>query len=640
MLRYLENEGALLPHVLPELLLTYEYYQIMFKYCSNLLTLVEMFNEEKFNAYSAQCYLDVILQSIKIFILHDIKLFDVEIRRTPSEDIEMDERLSGVSTLTPLPCQIVILRPNIYIYTKNEHVLLYWLQYHFDNQKHRLWKSPLLDELNQLKPKEIKLFEEDLNDSLVFACVTVAYCPYLTQAVSDMYVPPVTFEEHHHNACTIIKAWNLLRLSYEVDPDDIVHPNGINMMLLTLYLYEILPSFYPTETLTLQAKLTQCSKANINLTNSSEHQIVYSVSFFNNESESFSSETEVFRIPSKRTGVFKIEYQAKKISSQKAILILSGELPGQKYGRSRAIHLNGVTDLNFCTKQSEFKCECYTIYRMKIALHSPYNMPDTYEIFYAITNDQNPKDEPEELELYSWKEYILGKVPKRMYTREYEFKITNPEDGFIFEPIICCQMIPVRIYKMFLVGKHGDWCFEIRIVPKISKHIHEVINVSLPRGFNSQACSCREKSTEIPLICPRTIHINIPSKNNLFYKSTREMFIACTDEQFLAFWRKYLPIRVVFNILRNLFYADKACLKAQGYVEFLLRSHVYNVRTDVNSPFTAVKRVTIEDIASDITTDLLIHAEPSFDPNTGNYLELETLSGMEKRYYKLNFYES
>lgn len=132
-------------------------------------------------------------------------------------------------------------------------------------------------------------------------------------------------------------------------------------------------------------------------------------------------------------------------------------------------------------------------------------------------------------------------MPKRIFSKEYQFIITNPEEGFVFEAIICCQMLSVKIYKMFMVGQHGDWCFELKSISKLSKQNHEVINVSLPRGFNSQTCSCREKNSDIiPLICPKTIHINIPAKNNLFFKATREMFIACADEQFLAFWRKYL----------------------------------------------------------------------------------------------------
>lgn len=406
MLIFLHSQGAIMPHVFPELLLTYEYYEIICTYCPHLLSLKDTFTKQKFHEYSARCYLDLILQSVKIFILNRLKMFDVEIEPPTSEEQNSEERLSAISTLTPITYNIHVLRPNNSIYSTNEHILLYWLQYHYDGQKNRLWKSLLTDGTNRLPEKEIKLFEENMNDSLVFACVTNAYCPYLSNTLMDMYVPPFSFEEYHHNACTIIKAWNLLNFSFTVEPDDIVNPNGVNMFLLTLYLFEILPSFFPKDLLTLQAKLTQESKASINLTNSSEHQIFYAVTFFNNDSGSFTAETEVFKLPPKKVATLKIQYHAKKISSQRAVLVLSGELPGQKYGRSRAIYLNGLTDLNYSVKKVEIKSECFKIERMKIQLFSPYNVPDIYEIFYAITSDE--KTETEALQLHSWKEYVQG----------------------------------------------------------------------------------------------------------------------------------------------------------------------------------------------------------------------------------------
>ncbi|KAL3282031.1 hypothetical protein HHI36_005234 [Cryptolaemus montrouzieri] len=100
-------------------------------------------------------------------------------------------------------------------------------------------------------------------------------------------------------------------------------------------------------------------------------------------------------------------------------------------------------------------------------------------------------------------------------------------------------------------------------------------------------------------------------------------------------------IRAVFNILKMLFYADSSCQKLQDYIEIFDKTHVYNVYTDVNSPFSAVKQVSIGDVTSERTTEILIHANPSFDPaGESVFLELESLTRFEKRFYKINFYES
>ncbi|KAK9870423.1 hypothetical protein WA026_007993 [Henosepilachna vigintioctopunctata] len=639
MLNYLKSKGALLPHVFPEFLLTFEYYEIIHEFNPQLPEIKQKFGEAKFLSYSAQCYLDVVLQSIKLFILNHIQLFDLKM--TSSVDFGTDDQSSDYSISTQ-PYTVKNLIPNCFVYTQKEQILLYWLQYHFDNHKDVLWESLFVGDMEKLDSREIKSLGENLRDSLVFACVTAAYCPYLTHKLTNMYVPPLTSEEYHHNACVVIMAWNSLKLSFLVEPNDIVNPNDVNMFLLTLYLYEILPSFYPRESLTLKAKLTQESRAHISLTNRSRHQILYAVIFFNNESESFTSETDVFKLPTGKTGLFEIKYQAKKISSQKAILILSGELPGKKYGRSRAISLNGITDLNYCTVSLEFKCDCFKIYKKKINLFSPYNLPDTYEVFYKIIEQGTENVVQEETELLSWRKYILGKVPKALFSKECEYVITDPEKGFFFEPIICCRIMLVKIFKIFMVGKHGDWSFDVKIVPKMSKQIHEVINVSLPRGFHSQVCSCREKTTDIPLICPRTVHITIPSKNNLFFKATKEMFIACTDEKFLAFWKKYLPMRTVFNVLKVLLFIDKSGMITSDYSILFEKTRTFNIYTDVDSPVTAMRQLTIDDVTSEEGTEMLIHLNMAFDQtvDSSTILTMESLSKIWRRYYKLNFYES
>lgn len=48
-----------------------------------------------------------------------------------------------------------------------------------------------------------------------------------------------------HNAICLVTAWRTIRLGFMITPMELIDPNSVQMLMLTVHLYQILPTYLP-----------------------------------------------------------------------------------------------------------------------------------------------------------------------------------------------------------------------------------------------------------------------------------------------------------------------------------------------------------------------------------------------------------
>ncbi|KAL6260240.1 hypothetical protein P5V15_007773 [Pogonomyrmex californicus] len=192
-----------------------------------------------FDSRSKQCWLDVILQTYKCFVLrgiHKRKFWNgfsatgLSKRSTVYRESIISSTSRFVYTAIHVIPQIAFLigytfpsSPRQYELHESairnianlpnreltpdeccseEKFLLAWLQYHYEQQRARDWMADRRVILNPRKKQDvaarrtIQNFHRDLSDGLVLIAVTVAYCPFLIdEHFSNLYICPKTKKE-------------------------------------------------------------------------------------------------------------------------------------------------------------------------------------------------------------------------------------------------------------------------------------------------------------------------------------------------------------------------------------------------------------------------------------------------------------
>ncbi|KAK0077553.1 hypothetical protein PV326_009980, partial [Microctonus aethiopoides] len=236
MLTFLLLQNAHVSHINSIYLLNYD------DYCAINPRMVNI-EETIFEARSRQSWLDIILQTYKQLVLSKLRANaisaianDTKINQ-PIDIVRSVSSTSCVQLLTDADINIIVERAQEKSHFEPESILLAWLEYHFEQQCKENWLSNYLKTINSmeekvnLQQKIIDNFEDDLIDSLVLITVTASYCPYLIDEYFDnIFINPKNPEEYLHNAICVVRAWRKIRLGFIIEPQEIVHPNSVQML--------------------------------------------------------------------------------------------------------------------------------------------------------------------------------------------------------------------------------------------------------------------------------------------------------------------------------------------------------------------------------------------------------------------------
>lgn len=531
VIEHLTSKRGVLSHIKPEHLLQYDDYMSYMK--KDPLTESIVCDEETFFRYSAQSWIDLLLQTFKVYVLPNVKLP----KRISNTCITIDEnekdvrkKLETIVINWQRIAEMSEEEMEINIYGRNEVILLAWFRFIFYEY------HPLLFEHDWLCRKRFTNFRDDFLDFLALIVLTAVYCPYLYNDLKDVYVPPKTYEQAFHNACTVIIAWNKVRISYHINPTELIVANETQLVLLSAYLYQVLPTLRPSDTIVMEAPLSKETKKQIPIKNTISATVSYQVLFFENEKGYFSANTESIVIGPKRTGSVTITFFARRVQKTRCVLLLSGETPGYKYAKNLAYYIEGVPNISY---YDEINHKLYTPFLYEhlteiVHIYSPYKVAATYDIF---VHHHVPSDASE---IYKYKTVKAAFIPRMIYNPNNQIHCDKDGHATTHSTICTMSTFNADFYVYFFNEEIGDFCMRLRVEPKKKrKNQFEVITVPLPRGFLDFPCYCSD-SELFNLNCPKTLFALIPCRNNIMWDCMQRMSVKTLGEEQFHFWKKYL----------------------------------------------------------------------------------------------------
>ncbi|CAG9854373.1 unnamed protein product [Phyllotreta striolata] len=619
MLRFMEGYKVFVKNLNPELLLHYERY-VIFKTMlidEENLSGDHILSEEEFDALSRECWLDLLIKIYKLFH-YDRLLKDVPPRtgKLEVDDIYSDEfRKYYTNNIESMP-------PDI---NECETKLMLWVEFHYNEQRNKLWPN------HNLQHRNIRDLTCDLRDSLPLAAVMAAYCPYLSDIFKDIYFEKPDNAAHcplHHNACLISEAWNRLNLSFKISTTSIFKPNNIEMLFILSYLYAVLPSFYPLETITIKSHLGKTSSAKVILKNPGLSTISYVPKLFLNDTESFHIECDHILIPSKGEKDLIVSYTAKHIIKEEAVLLVTGEDGGERFAKATAINLIGIPDILHFIQEIKVKVDLYETVTRTINIVSPYAQSyqaNTY--FYLFQEGKPPLTMNDFVSVTA-----LSDLPRQL---DLDGVCVFNETGVHKLTIKMCFVASGDwIYYIYFLNKDvGIFSVKIQIRAEPSPEMFETILVKVNTSFDPLA-PCRCKPHAKNLLCSRILYVDIPNQNKDLLEGLRNMIKIYARKDEIDFWNTHLVFSKGIHIFRvyldNTYNEDLVPFK-----QVLYPSVTYKLNKS-NSQFSTDDVFYIDDTTSEGTQKLLIHWNSREMPKH-EHLTLSAVHGLEIRDYKLQF---
>ena len=319
ILAVLQLHGAHLPHISPETLLVPDEYNLWFQKVNNREP--DMLELERFRSNSSRAWIDILLQTIKVFVLAKV-------------------------TVNP---KFVGKQSNVY--SHQELTLLEWLNNNFEANKHNL-----VDMIGDtIIDRRVVNFDLDLMDGTVLACCLLQFVPHLkTTLLNRLYLQPQNPEHCLHNASKIIESLQSIAFDFDITVSDIIMPNPIFMLLLCTHLFLRLPSYLPKKDINFEGTLTpenHSTTYEVKIENPSQKTLTYSVFVKGEDSDFFTLPKGVnIRVPPKGVAYLPVSYVVQFVSEKRAILLLVGE-PGTNHGSVLSFNLIGkvsnIIPLNF-----------------------------------------------------------------------------------------------------------------------------------------------------------------------------------------------------------------------------------------------------------------------------------------------------
>ncbi|KAI4464355.1 cilia- and flagella-associated protein 47 [Holotrichia oblita] len=490
-IRFLSAAGAYFPHVRPELLLEYSSYCLYVKNCYENGQ-EQLLNPTDFYRISKQCWLDLLLQTYKIFVLNTLcNRVEESQSKCPLHEIFRNlPRTTGTTSN---------------LFSDNELMLLNWLNFNYEEIRQRYWSDN-----PALQARNIIYFNHNMEDGFVFAAVTLAYCPYLEEHFKKLYPKPVSYEDALHNNITVLEAWKLLNLTIQISPQTLMQSHSVVNLMLTAYLFEILPEMYPCELMKFHSGLSQTHSSRLTITNQNDFPVCYKPIFIGPSETNFGTDCDFYVIPANNKCVVLVSYTAKFIRSDQCALILSGECAGYHYAKSKVVNLHGMLNVKHVITTITFTSELYTSKKRSFDLKSPYNT--NRETSYTIQFTPKSCDTIEDLNSMPFQSEVSNLTLYRLFPLTAEL-VCN-EDGVGVLNTLCSTWFTKEVCTVIYFSNSSVGCFGVAIVSKVkpSSPYRELIDIAIPT-INRRSSSKRSY---------KVVYMKIPAKNKLMWSTVIE----------------------------------------------------------------------------------------------------------------------
>ncbi|XP_035984268.1 cilia- and flagella-associated protein 47 isoform X2 [Fundulus heteroclitus] len=305
MLAFLRVQGACLCHIRAEYLLDVLEFR---HWCSWQDKDAENgldWSSVDYESLSKRSWTDVLLQTYKVLVLSRVPEKGVT---TPVTPADTDQVLLDDSQ--PLASNV---------YSQRESHLLSWLNTNYQKARRTVW-----DRDGVPSSRWIVNFDLDLTDGLVLAAVMAAHCPYLIRShFQRMYTSPSSLEQILHNNVIVVQALTLLGLNINIKPTDLCNANAVQLLVLCVHLYETLPHYLPSQTLTLTGGLHSTFSTQVRLKNPSSRPLRYKVLLLGEDAHLFSLPAgSMVTIPTKSSAELTVEFSCLFLRPAEAVLLL------------------------------------------------------------------------------------------------------------------------------------------------------------------------------------------------------------------------------------------------------------------------------------------------------------------------------
>ncbi|KAG5334446.1 CFA47 protein, partial [Acromyrmex charruanus] len=662
ILDFLLSQGAYLVHVSPQFLLNYDDYlisidivqsNVSYKAQRNNLNTscvsYERLSRQLFESRSKQYWLDVTLQTYKCFVLRRIHEYKYWMSPRPSKR-STEYRESTVSSTSSLPKQSKLHERAIENIANlpscklapddrcsEEKFLLAWLRYHYEQQRVRDWMTDRRIIVNPQEKqdvaeyREIQNFHYDLSDSLVLIAVTAAYCPFLIdEYFSNLYICSRNKQEMLHNAICLVTAWRKIRLGFIITPMQLVNPNQVQILMLVVHLFQVLPSYVPRVKVKFNCSLSQIVTKQINVSNPTDNIVNYLLLLINDDNHFFTilKPESSLRLNAYGSGQIQIQFHAKKIQKNRAYLILCGRAIGSHFGRNQIIILEGHIDNLGIASKYIIRSKLYQIFETNLKIRVPYQNAAEYDIWMT---DERPSN-PATLKMTQWRELRARKIPRRLFLNQDLIVVAEGESEAHLSISVACILPKQQTFWLIFQAKTGDFIIQINSVWQ--KSINDCIVVQ----WTAQGeCICSNQRSGVRDTCPFNISIPIPSCNEQFRRCVTEMFKKTLEPREYLFWSKYSDTYIELRLIKWLMRSDidSAALE---FVHVFNTTVTYKVTiSDKSSPLILPERFTIQDVRPfNQQVPMIVHILPTTPPLYEATLTLTSLDDKEFRVYTID----
>lgn len=497
ILNVLRSRGSDLWILQAKFLLSYDQFVLYTEYVTptlkaDVLLIRDLLkNAELFHRLSKQCWIDFILQCYRVFVM-DSCFFDC----------------------------VCVNNQNRYIV----NVLIDWF-----NAQIVLQHNTLKEKDEPLK--KITNLNTDLIDSTAFASAMLTYCPFLSHHFKFFMALKEDDNRESgliNNACLVIEAMNLLRLYFPLASTDLLKPNFLQMLFLSIHLYVVLPMFKPRQVVHFNPPLLRSSTRHIVVSPATQESLIFTHVLLNNNRNSFTIE----KAPTVENGkkmFLSVKYTANFTDEEDCVLLLHG------YNKTRIFDTYIVFLLKGCIgalnpiKKCRVTGPLYRPNKVEVLVSSPLAVTTTFRVSITdkeptipvkFENSQKPLFYVQRLNLIE-KEVTLTPPPK-------ECSGHDTIQQKIYLQIVCLSTQVGNTWLWFR-SEVGEFYIRVTTQPRWDIAM-ETLQAKLEH-WPVDPCSCGESCE-----CYRTTVLTIPHRNELMVKALRyAMLEHASDAMMIVF---------------------------------------------------------------------------------------------------------
>lgn len=368
-----------------------------------------------------------------------------------------------------------------------------------------------------------------MNDGFVYAAVTLAYCPYLDDHFEKLCPQPLSPAEQIHNNIVVAKSWDILNLNVGISVGDISEAHPLKNLLAIAYLFEVLPTLFPRESLDFKVGLSQrCSKT-LTVDNNNDFPVAYKAILYGDCDQCFKVKNTKYVIPPQKKCNIVVTYHGKFVKRSCCTLILSGECRGYRYAASKVVNLSGEPDVTYFITETTIELELYKVREVELPISSPYTVATSYHLQYCSSECTSVEDVNKLLYREKILQFVVGDCMPTV--SNLEFDQTGASVLTVSSYPVCTATSSHWIF--FRNEEVGD--FAMKVVTIVNgPGRQEVLQVALPASWRNDDESSKRDAC---LKADPVILLKIPCRNRVMWSGIIELMLKYVTED-VEFWKE------------------------------------------------------------------------------------------------------